>query len=128
MLINVLSVSVKALDQRGVAFFLGKVFKVWKVTKNHTCFAWFDQPLASRHWNTVLVSSGVSLTSWSEGASLVLVGQLSSDGMTTKIPSGVNLAPHLFLLRWLKMNMILLLSIETDLGRWALGPLWLSQT
>ena len=29
-----------------------------------------------RHWNTGLVSSGVILTSWREGASLALVGHL----------------------------------------------------
>ena len=43
-----------------------------------------------RHWNTDLVSSGVSLTSWGEGASLALVGYPSSDGITIKIPYGVD--------------------------------------
>ena len=32
-----------------------------------------------RHWNTVLVSIGVSLTSWHEGLSLTLAGHPSSD-------------------------------------------------
>ena len=38
-----------------------------------------------RHWNTGLVSSRVSLTSWGEGASLALVGHPSSDGITITI-------------------------------------------
>ena len=33
-----------------------------------------------RHWNTELLSSRASLTSWGEGASLALVGDPSSDG------------------------------------------------
>ena len=36
------------------------------------------------------VSSGVSLTSWGEGASLALVGHPSSDGIIIKIPYGVD--------------------------------------
>ena len=40
--------------------------------------------------NTGLVSSGVSLTSWGEGASLALVGHPSSDGVTIKMPYGVD--------------------------------------
>ena len=39
-----------------------------------------------RHWNTGLVSSGASLTSWGEGASLALVGHPSTDGVTIKMP------------------------------------------
>ena len=37
-----------------------------------------------------LVSSRVSLTSWGEGASLALVGHPSSDGVTIKMPYGVD--------------------------------------
>ena len=37
-----------------------------------------------------LVSSGVSLTSWGEGASLALVGHPSSDGVIIKMPYGVD--------------------------------------
>ena len=33
---------------------------------------------------------GVSLTSWGEGASLALVGHPSSDGVTIKMPYGVD--------------------------------------
>ena len=33
-----------------------------------------------------LVSRGASLTSWGEGASLALVGNPSSDGVTIKMP------------------------------------------
>ena len=40
--------------------------------------------------NTGLVSSGVSLTSWGEGTSLALVGHPSSDGVTIKMPYGVD--------------------------------------
>ena len=43
-----------------------------------------------RLWNTVLVSSGASLTSWGEGASLALVGHTFSDGVTIKITYGVD--------------------------------------
>ena len=42
-----------------------------------------------RLWNTGLVSSGVSLNSWG-GASLALVGHPSSDGITIKMPYGVD--------------------------------------
>ena len=48
----------------------------------------------NRHLNTGLVSSRVSLTSWGEGASLALVGHPSSDGITTKIPCGVDVLLH----------------------------------
>ena len=44
----------------------------------------------SRLWNTGLVSSGASLTSWGEGASLALVGHPSSDGATIKMPYRVD--------------------------------------
>ena len=44
------------------------------------------------------MSSGTSLTSRGEGASLALVGYPSSDGVTIKMPSGVDVlhqpAPH----------------------------------
>ena len=46
--------------------------------------------LSPRHWNTRLVSSGASLTSWGEGASLALVGDPSSDGVMIKMPYGVD--------------------------------------
>ena len=77
----------------------------------------FEIKLSPRHWNNGLVSSGVSLTSWG-GASLALVGHPSSDGTTIKLPYGVDvllyrstsLAHHLFLLGWLKLNLILLLD------------------
>ena len=42
--------------------------------------------LSLRLRNTGLVSSGASLTSWGEGASLALVGNPSSDGVTIKMP------------------------------------------
>ena len=46
------------------------------------------------HWNTGLVPSGVSLTSWEESAFLALVGHPSSDGFTIKIPYGVAVLLH----------------------------------
>ena len=36
------------------------------------------------------MSSGASLTSWGGGASLALVGHPSSDGVTIKMPYGVD--------------------------------------
>ena len=46
--------------------------------------------LLQRHRNIGLVSSGVSLASWGEGASLALIGHPTSDGITTKIPYWVD--------------------------------------
>ena len=47
--------------------------------------------LVQIHVNAGLVSSGASLTSWGEGASLAaLVGHPSSDGVTVKMPYGVD--------------------------------------
>ena len=46
--------------------------------------------LYPRHGNTGLVSSRASLTSWTEGASLALVGSSSSVGVTIKMPYGVD--------------------------------------
>ena len=78
-----------------------------------------------KHQNTGLVSSGTSLTSWAEGASLALVGHPSSDGVTIKINAlwtrcvtSTTFKPNLFLLDWLKLNLDLLLDqFETGLGR-----------
>ena len=58
------------------------------------------------------MSSGATLTSWGECASLALVGHPSSDGVTIKMPYGVDVLhrPHLFLLGWLKLNLSLLLD------------------
>ena len=41
-----------------------------------------------------LVSSRVSITSWGEGAYLILVGHPSSDGVTIKISYGVDVLLH----------------------------------
>ena len=41
-----------------------------------------------------LVSSGISLTSWGEGASLAFVGHPSSYGIMIKIPYGVDVLLH----------------------------------
>ena len=45
--------------------------------------------LSPRLWNTGLVSSGANLTSWGEGASLVLIDHPSSDGVLIEMPYGV---------------------------------------
>ena len=52
------------------------------------------------------MSSGISLTSWGEGTSLALVDHPFGDGVTIKLPYGVNILLHLFLLGWLKVNLI----------------------
>ena len=52
---------------------------------------WYQICISPRDFeNTGLVSSGASLTSWGEGASLALVGHPSSDGVTIKMPYGVD--------------------------------------
>ena len=71
--------------------------------------------LALRHWNTGLVSSRVSLTSWEEGASLALVSHPSSDGITITIPYGVDVllyrpALHPFTIGLVKTKSDLLLD------------------
>ena len=49
-----------------------------------------ESAVKRRHWNKGLVSSRASLTSWGEGAFLVLVGNPSSDGVTIKMAYGVD--------------------------------------
>ena len=46
--------------------------------------------IRAKYWNTGLVPSVASLTSWGEGASLTLVGHPSSDGIRIKMPYGVD--------------------------------------
>ena len=57
-----------------------------------------------RHWNTGLVSSSASLTSWGDGASLALADHPSSDRATIKIPYEVDVlhrpALHSIFLYW----------------------------
>ena len=43
-----------------------------------------------RLWNTGLVSSRASLTSWGESASLALAGHPSSDDVTIKMADGTD--------------------------------------
>ena len=64
-----------------------------------------------------MVSRGVrGLNSWGEGGSLALVGQLSSDGVTIKIPSGIDVLlrrpawHHIFLIGLLKTESLSLLD------------------
>ena len=74
------------------------------------------KPFTSRHWNTGLVSSGASLTSWGEGTSLALAGDgdKNDKDVHNKMLYRVDVlhwtvAPNLFLLGWLKVNLALLL-------------------
>ena len=68
------------------------------------------------HENTGLLSSGVSLISWGEGVNLTLVGHPSSECHNKNILWGrcftisTTLAPYLFLLGWLNLNLTLLLD------------------
>ena len=66
--------------------------------------------LSPGQWNTGLVSSGASLTSWGEGASLALVGHPSSDRVTIKMLYGVDVlhqpASHLIFSYWVGSNWI----------------------
>ena len=48
-------------------------------------------PEILKYW---LVSSGVSLISWGKGVSLALLSHFSSDGITIKIPYGVDVLLH----------------------------------
>ena len=50
----------------------------------------FESCIFPKHWNTGLVSSGASVTSRGEGASLALVGDLSSVAVTIKMPYAVD--------------------------------------
>ena len=60
--------------------------------------------------NTVFVSSEASLTSWGEGASLALACHPSSDGVTIKMPYGVDVLHRpASLLCSLKLSLPLLL-------------------
>ena len=80
-----------------------------------------------RDENTGLVSSGVNLTSWGEGSFLVMAGQPSSNGVTIKIPYGVDVLLHqpcfitlhpLFHIWLVKTEYdFIVISVETGLGR-----------
>ena len=82
---------------------------------------------SSRHWNTGLVSSGVSLTSWGEGASLAFVGHPTSDGVTINISYGVDVlyidqprTPPFPIGLVTTESDFVVSSVETGLGRWTL--------
>ena len=70
-----------------------------------------------------LVSSGASFTSWGEVASSALVGHPSSDGVTIKMPYGVDVlhrpALHPIFSYWLVKieSGFIVRSVETGLGR-----------
>ena len=72
------------------------------------------------------MSSGASLTSWGEDASLALAGHPSSDGVTIKMPYEVDIlhrrASHPIFFYGLVKNEsgLNLKSVETDLERGAL--------
>ena len=79
-----------------------------------------------RLWNTGLVSSRASLTSWGEVASLSLVGHPSSDGVTIKMPYGYmfyidQLRSPSFPISLVKTESdFIVTSVETGLERWTL--------
>ena len=60
---------------------------VHNFTINNTGICFFKYS----YWNTGLVSSRVSLTSWGEGTSLAFVGHPSSDSFTINIPYGLDI-------------------------------------
>ena len=67
------------------------LWTIWPGHNTFNCQSLFKKwKKAPGLWNTGLVSSGASLTSWGEGASLALVGHPSSDGITIKMPYGVD--------------------------------------
>ena len=74
-------------------------------------------------WNTGLVFRVASLTSWREGAS---VGNPSSDGVTIKMPYGVDVLHRPACTQSFPIGLVktesefILRSIETGLGRWTL--------
>ena len=71
-----------------------KVFRHFRkalVSQCHLLIRLFKKvEIFPRHENTGMAFSGVSLTSWKEGASLALVGHPSSDDVTIKMPYGVD--------------------------------------
>ena len=79
-----------------------------------------------RHWNTGLVSSGASLTSWGEGSFLALVGDPYSDGVTIKMPYGVDIlhrpaSTPSFPIGLVKTESgFIVRLVETGSGRWTL--------
>ena len=79
-------------------------------------------PKTLKYQVTEMVFSGASLTSWGEGASLALVGDPSSDGVTIKMPYGVDAlhrpAWHPIFSYWVKPESgFIVRSFETGLGR-----------
>ena len=87
-------------------FWLKSKLQFYKKTTYVSCkvnvsYIWCFPP---RFWNTGLVSSGASLTSGGEGASLALVCHPSSDGITIKMPYVVDFlhrpASHPFFSYW----------------------------
>ena len=69
------------------------------------------------------MSSGVSLTSWGESASLALVGHPPSDGVTIKMPYGVDVFTDQLLTPSFPIGLVktesgfIVRSVETGLGR-----------
>ena len=69
------------------------------------------------------MSSRASHTSWGEGASLALVGHASSDGVTIKMPYGVDVFINQLLTPSFPIGLVktesgcIVRSVETGLGR-----------
>ena len=71
--------------------------------------------LSPRPLNTGLVSSGISLTPWVEGALLALFGNPSKYGVTIKIPYRVDVLLHRPASQ--TESAFIVRSAETSLGR-----------
>ena len=93
----------------------GRIFISWRIS------------ISLRHWNTGLVSSGVNLTSWGEGASVALVAHPYSDCLMIKKGYGVDVLLHwpactssfpIWLVK--TKSDFIVRSAETSLGRWML--------
>ena len=68
-----------------------KIFPLFQSFFNFPLFPLLYFPLPHpRDFEILVLSSGASLTSWGEGASLALVRQPSSDGVTIKMPYWVD--------------------------------------
>ena len=76
----------------------------WLCLSTNIKSAFLQKVFSPKHWNTGLVSSGASLTSCREGASLALVGLVSRCFTPTSFST------HLLLLGWLKLNLASLLG------------------
>ena len=69
---------------------LSSILYIIKKVYIYCCMYSVPHSITPRLWNTGLVSRGASLTSWTEGSSLAMVGHPSSDGVSIKMPYRVD--------------------------------------